>query len=351
MSQLPSRFGVEYPCHASASDRLNARVRRLRSATAFTLVELLVVIAIIGILVALLLPAVQAARESARRVQCANNIKQLALAVLVYEELHSINPYGNAYGGSGGHPMAPRSWLTLILPQIERQDHYNLFEFSVDMTDPVNERPGTLRVETFICPSDPENRQGVMASRCACCPVGQRPEATVTNYAACAGPVPSYSGCPFCAVGGTASPDNYCCQGQAYGNNGEGPGMFVRWSLGIRNQQIQDGLSNTFMMGEVLPGHSIHVKAFDRNMSIAVTNVPINTYIPRDRRPTVTLTDGELHGVNPRVAGAAFRSEHSRGAQFALADGSVHFFFDGIDFETYNALGTRSSNDNPGRWP
>src|SRR5271157_1413130 len=90
--------------------------RRFRRNAAFTLVELLVVIAIIGILIALLLPAIQAARESGRRTQCANNLRQIGLAILAFQDVNETFPYGSDYGLSTGYP----TWAVLILPHMEQ---------------------------------------------------------------------------------------------------------------------------------------------------------------------------------------------------------------------------------------
>lgn len=143
----------------------------MRKNKAFTLVELLVVIAIIGILVALLLPAVQAAREAARRTQCVNNLKQLGLAVLNYHDANNHfpeNQFNSGPSGSGASGCEPGfySWHSQILPFIEEGPLYDSIDFTVNMSDDCNEAnyeissshpnaiaAGTI-VEAFLCPSD-----------------------------------------------------------------------------------------------------------------------------------------------------------------------------------------------------
>lgn len=116
----------------------------------FTLVELLVVIAIIGILIALLLPAVQAAREAARRMQCTSNLKQVALAVLNYENTHTVLPKGTSCTSAcKGH-----SALTLLLPYIEQKDLYDRYDFERRIYDAVNLRVTKNHIPAYICPSD-----------------------------------------------------------------------------------------------------------------------------------------------------------------------------------------------------
>lgn len=146
------------------------RVRRI----GFTLVELLVVIAIIGLLVGLLLPAVQAAREAARRMQCSNNIRQVALAVLNYESAFRTYPATISGSGRVGDARGGGlySWLAMILPQVEQQTLFNNINFSAPMTSAsagvtpnyhqliihsnhVNAKPASTVVSTFLCPSDP----------------------------------------------------------------------------------------------------------------------------------------------------------------------------------------------------
>ena len=140
-SQLIRRFQL------SISNRKELR-------PAFTLVELLVVIAIIGILVSLLLPAVQAAREAARRLQCSNNLKQLGLAVHSFESAYrklpsSIRP--------SGLTAAPRiAGLTFLLPYIEQANAYNNYDQTKNWSDSVNLPVTKIRVSTFNCPSTPE---------------------------------------------------------------------------------------------------------------------------------------------------------------------------------------------------
>jgi len=149
--------------------RLNSRIQH-----GFTLVELLVVIAIIGLLVGLLLPAVQAAREAARRMQCSNNVKQLALAIHNYESAMKSFPPTITGSGVPGNPQGSGfySWLAMILPQVEQLPLYQSIDFRVPMTSTVgtsapnylslniqanhrNAQAAATVIPTFVCPSDP----------------------------------------------------------------------------------------------------------------------------------------------------------------------------------------------------
>ena len=166
-----------------------------RPRPAFTLV---VVIAIIGILVGLLLPAVQAAREAARRMQCSNNVKQLGLAFHNYHDTHRVFPinfaWRNVPGGGGGGPAIAntgKSWLQMILPQIEQSTMFNSIDFTVGLqgTTPniiKNREIANTVVAAYLCPSDNENNGGRLGSRSD---VNVTPPGTwgVTNYKACAG--------------------------------------------------------------------------------------------------------------------------------------------------------------------
>ena len=133
----------------------------MRHRQAFTLVELLVVIAIIGILVALLLPAVQAAREASRRASCQNNIKQLALAVHAYHDAHKALPplYTNIPNAkfTTQFGLNTYSWRTLLLPYIEEQPLHAAISFAVNATDASNQVAINHVISAFSCPSTPRS--------------------------------------------------------------------------------------------------------------------------------------------------------------------------------------------------
>jgi prepilin-type N-terminal cleavage/methylation domain-containing protein len=134
-----------------------------RTQRGFTLVELLVVIAIIGILVALLLPAVQAARESARRTQCSSNLKQLALALQDYHDVWHLFPPGSKWVNIGDTstsdtPNLSENWVIMILPFIEEQNLHDKFNLSKYISDPVNAQARGTLLSFMLCPTDAFNQ-------------------------------------------------------------------------------------------------------------------------------------------------------------------------------------------------
>jgi len=159
--------------------------RDRKSPHGFTLVELLVVIAIIGILIALLLPAVQAAREAARRMQCSNNFKQAGLALHNYHSSVTSFPPGCLYTISAYPVSYEWSWGAYILPYLEQQALYDIFDFetpngggALHYALPWNTPVGTTMVSAFLCPSDPAggNINGGIGAIADMCGVGDSQE-------------------------------------------------------------------------------------------------------------------------------------------------------------------------------
>jgi prepilin-type N-terminal cleavage/methylation domain-containing protein len=300
----------------------------------FTLVELLVVIAIIGILVALLLPAVQSAREAARRMQCINNVKQVTLALHNYESSQKVLPFGTSWDRNTG------SWASFILPYLERQAHFDLFDFKQSMEHANNLTAVTTPVNSYVCPSDAKLLDAIMGERCTCCG-SSPPRAHVLWYAASMGPT-APDACPFCP-GGAGS---YCCQGANYGSNPPGAfvGLFGRVEVSIAFSEVRDGLSNTIMIGETLPKHCFHNTAFGRNFPVAGTSIPLGTMEGKND-VTPGMNQSDLHSKNVHYRACGFKSQHSGGAVFGIGDGSVRFFPDSIDYQLYNALGTRAGGE------
>ncbi len=138
-------------------------VKNRAGVKAFTLVELLVVIAIIGILIALLLPAIQSAREAARRTQCANNLKQIGLAMQTHESARKVLPAGTKYGpgdmlppsNAPGHGWYDEhGWYSALMPFIEEVGFQNAIHYDLSFTDSSNDTARRMKVGMFECPSD-----------------------------------------------------------------------------------------------------------------------------------------------------------------------------------------------------
>ena len=318
-------------------------MKRLTTKPGFTLVELLVVIAIIGVLVGLLLPAVQAAREAARRMQCSNNLKQIGLALHNYESTFKTLPHGSP----NCCVLNGFNWAVMTFPFLEMNNLYN----SMDTNGNLRNTPANIaaaqnnRYPAWICPSDPAGSIPHM-------PRFARDNPSPGHglwYTASIGPTQMDS-CPFCPAGNTPSDANYCCQGNNFGTNagngypaGSFAGMFGRSNKAIKFGAVTDGLSNTLMVGETLPGHCDFLGLFALNFPVTGTNIPINT-MESNVAGAAGARIFRAAGSNwARVCG--FKSMHTGGAQFAMGDGSVHFVSLTIDYRIYNNLGTRAGGE------
>jgi prepilin-type N-terminal cleavage/methylation domain-containing protein/prepilin-type processing-associated H-X9-DG protein len=305
----------------------------------FTLVELLVVIAIIGVLVALLLPAVQAARESARRMQCANNLKQIGLAFTNYHDTAKWFPPGAVWRSSNaGEPENRGSFFVRLLPYVEQQALYNLFDFNKNTDDQRMTSASTSEflkgqvLPVFICPSDTVRRTGTAPNFImpASYHTNMGPNNQITNNANCS--------CPLFQTFRTFNRPNT--------TDTNPPGPFTRrgWQYQSKMADCLDGLSNTIFVGEVRAECSGHVRGgwSASNRWGAFTQIPINFDSCR------TLAVAQSEGKDPCYADCTwntevgFKSLHPGGAAFVFGDGSVQFLQQNIDMKLYNLLGDKA---------
>ena len=312
----------------------------------FTLIELLVVIAIIAVLVSLLLPAVQAAREAARRTQCKNNLKQLGLALHNYHDVFNVFPPGGTYRAS---TVQPAGWSVQarLLPYLEQGNLSNLIDYSSGYS--VQPLVTPMRISVLLCPSEINDKA--------------YPDGAITHW-----------------------PLNYAANyGEWFlwnpGTNNFGTGVFGPNSrTGIRD--ITDGTSNTLAIAEVkafqyylrdagavvsssLPndpaavsvlggtlkssGHAEWVDSRCNQTSFTTTFTP-NTKVPHDDSGTVR----DIDWVNIREGNNATestygvftaRSFHAGIVQGLLVDGSVRSFSDNVDRGLWRAAGTRAGGE------
>lgn len=303
----------------------------------FTLIELLVVIAIIAVLIALLLPAVQQAREAARRTQCRNHLKQMALAVHNYESTFStlpINRYGD-YGYSSYWNYAYEdsyswSWLATILPYIDQAPLWNAANVpNVRLKD--SPQVATA-VSVFDCPSD-----GLFGSAVK----NETSHYLRTNLLVGMTNYKGVQGANFCwgdwPNNGTAG---HSCEPW---EDGDGAFYPMNWVKPLRWAHFTDGTSNTIMIGEQVyepldPGNGHYGLGYAWAHSVeacAIAAMPINA-----KRPNGTpYAFGDWQGRN------GFRSRHVGGAQFALADGTVKFLSENMALGLYRALATVRGNE------
>jgi prepilin-type N-terminal cleavage/methylation domain-containing protein len=288
----------------------------------FTLVELLVVIAIIGILIALLLPAVQAAREAARRSSCTNNMKQIGLAMHNYHDTNQRLPFGT-------HHLNRWGWPPRMLSFIEGTAEFNQYDFKLASWQNNNFALIKAIHRGFLCPSDS------LAERIT----------TEENFATGAGGDWRVSQCDYAACIGDYINSTGVGANPAYGNSPGGVfpyevrGMIGRWGWAARFGDVPDGLSNTILLGECIGALCI-TQSFG-TQCWGTTSHPINFM-------NQSLIDNppSWEPMNPRWdESIGFRSMHSGGANFCLGDASVRMLNDSIDGAVYRAMASRMGGE------
>lgn len=323
---------------------------RSNQLTAFTLVELLVVIAIIGILVALLLPAVQAAREAARRSQCLNHLKQMSLACLNYESTKGLFPFGGSYQA---HRYTDREYhgenlVTEILPFMEQQTIVDQIAPGVDFDrSPNAELFARTIIPELICPSDTEANSPMLQNRRQGSDNRNPPAAQGLWYTGSMGPtLPDRCGfdnrpetCMGCGFGNNLN-SQFCSPCFNGGRRvpscpaeGRCVGMICRTVEGTKLRRVTDGLSNTILLGETLPNHCVWNCVFCENFVVSSTQIPINTMETDEGTPQkYWLTSG-------------FKSMHPGGINVAFGDGSAQFLNEQTDALIYGAMGSRNGGE------
>jgi prepilin-type processing-associated H-X9-DG protein/prepilin-type N-terminal cleavage/methylation domain-containing protein len=306
---------------------------------AFTLVELLVVITIIGILIALLLPAVQSAREAARRAQCCNNMKQLGLALHMYHEALGVFPPGaHTVGSTGGYPRF--SWSALILPYLETDNTYSQINFKCDYNTAQNAAANRQFVWTYQCPS------AAPLTYTTCCagipgpgqnwPIAE--DAAESDYSAISTEKETAldngngvgNGSANTLIKKTSTPDPTTSTGVMYDNSA------------TRMAEIADGTSQTLLLGERVP--------FSENDPWKATAG--SSYCPGGVCEAGAMWVAEnrittFYGINKdsTYVQNGVQSGHPGGANFTFADAHVTFLGETTNQQVLNRLTTRNGGE------
>ncbi len=316
---------------------------RRRRCPGFTMIELLVVIAIIAVLISLLLPAVQAAREAARRTQCANNMLQLGIALCTYEATHLVLPPGTV---DSKRPIVENiaayqfNWITQTLPYFEQRNVYQHFNFNIGVYQVANLTVRGVMINGLLCPSTPFGRSA-FSSFGPGPSLPSLPPPAVTSYAACY-------------------------------NDAEAPidlkntGVFFLNSR-VRLDEIEDGLAHTIFVGEKKPGGDELGWASGTRATLRNTGTPINqttldatdlsSFLYAYARSGLP-SDPEIPGMAPApnpdppapkapvpIPVGGFGSFHANGSNFVFGDGSIRFLKSSINERIFQLLGSRADGE------
>jgi prepilin-type N-terminal cleavage/methylation domain-containing protein/prepilin-type processing-associated H-X9-DG protein len=283
----------------------------MKSRRGFTLIELLVVIAIIGVLIGLLVPAVQKVRAAAARLQCLNNLLQVGLALQNYHDTARAFPPGyiSNYDAAGNDTGPGWGWASLILPHMEQQNLYAGIRFDQPIESTVNSSARVMPIKSYVCPAD-----------------GAPPTWAATRYNA--------AGIPVAKVCDMASA-NYVGVFGVTEPGVDGEGVFYRNSR-VRIADIADGTSLTIVVGEraQLLGPATWVGA--------VTGAEL---FPYNSSNMVLGHTGASNGPVAPVEVNNFSSRHAGGVQFLFADGHVQFLGSSVSQAVYQALSTRAGGE------
>jgi prepilin-type N-terminal cleavage/methylation domain-containing protein/prepilin-type processing-associated H-X9-DG protein len=334
---------------------------------AFTLVELLVVIAIIGILVALLLPAVQAAREAARRMSCSNNLHNIGLACINYYDTNkkfptSVGQWDESWewkniGGTWtkvefdkpAGALSGKGWIVDILSAMEETALADAIaaglkaypgDFVITgpaagqgMGAPSFRSMLEQQISWLSCPSD---QSAIPSTSQFYWDISGKVTTATTSYKGVSGDqvvckLSTSPGDPLCTTPWPGS--NPDCQ-----NNVSCSGLFFRnsWMKPISLKRVSDGTSKTFMVGESVVSQDFHSAAYFADGSWSSCGIALNFL-------QFGLSDIDYKNRWNEMRG--FKSLHPGGAHFVMVDGSVHFVTDGIDFTAYRGLATRAGGE------
>jgi len=311
---------------------MREEVRVAADRSAFTLVELLVVIAIIGVLIALLLPAVQAAREAARRVSCTNKLKQIGLGLLNYESANQHFPPGGRFGKRASNDSYGFGFAAAILPYMELNALYERIDFTIDFNASPNVQLAIEGASSFRCPSF----SGADGETWSIVP-GSIDEMSIGCYYGVSGADPAIATTPreYYLYPSGAHCGPYYFNGILYP------------SSEIATRDITDGSAHTLIVGERIFELRSWMRGDYYQGSAASPSIVCSSSAKSITKPLNPLPGSWIYLGDPNIRFNEFYfgSEHPGGANFAWADGSVSFVKNEIDFATLRAMATREGGE------
>lgn len=350
----------------------------MKNRRGLTLVELLAVIAIIGVLLALLLPGVQAAREAARRSACANNMRQLGQGLHQFHAARGSLPVTVADGSIYNSAMDPTfgrykaslaaatgsgvycvyNWVVGVLPFVEQQAFFGMFDLKGKSDNSTNKPLVQTPLPIIICPSDQDSAAPILTRRgFTATSYGSSTDADGNAihglwYAGSAGPSAEFGGNQLCPGGSSEwcwITTTFPIGASTVLDIGNKVGMFgARW-FPTRFDDAQDGLSNTFLLVETQPKFSPHNAAYPSFSGNGMANpvitlsAPINVPIPSTASPFLNPA-GQYNGSFAIYAKSP-RSAHPGGCQMLMCDGAVVFFSEQTPLQLLCRLGNRKDGE------